>query len=54
MYAGAPLNTPEGFKLGSFCIIDTKPHPQGLTIFEKQTLRELADMVVERLVMRKR
>jgi len=54
MYAGAPLITPEGFKLGSFCIIDTKPRPEGLTIFEKQTLRELADMVMERLVMRKR
>ncbi|GMH53039.1 hypothetical protein TrST_g11044 [Triparma strigata] len=53
MYAGTPLVMPEGYKLGSFCIIDNKPKPEGLTIFEKQTLRELADMVVERLVMRK-
>lgn len=53
MYAGTPLIMPEGYKLGSFCIIDSKPKPEGLTIFEKQTLRELADMVVERLVLRK-
>ena len=53
-YAGCPLVTPEGYKLGSFCIIDTKPNVNGLNLSQKQTLRELTAMVVEQLVERKR
>ncbi len=53
-YAGVPLLSPEGYKLGTFCIIDSKPRPQGLSLNEKQNLRELADMAVDVMVSRKK
>jgi len=53
-YAGVPLTSPEGYKLGTFCIIDSKPRPQGLSLNEKQNLRELADMVMDTMVSRKK
>eukprot|EP00550_Attheya_septentrionalis_P005297 CAMPEP_0198289726 /NCGR_PEP_ID=MMETSP1449-20131203/7816_1 /TAXON_ID=420275 /ORGANISM="Attheya septentrionalis, Strain CCMP2084" /LENGTH=885 /DNA_ID=CAMNT_0043988103 /DNA_START=300 /DNA_END=2954 /DNA_ORIENTATION=- len=53
-YAGAPLICPEGYKLGTLCIIDQKPHPNGLSLSEKQNLRELAALVVDSMVNRKR
>ncbi len=53
-YAGCPLVTPDGFKLGTLCIIDTKPWPQGLNLYEKQNLLELANMVMDTIVMRKK
>eukprot|EP00551_Chaetoceros_affinis_P011307 CAMPEP_0203676774 /NCGR_PEP_ID=MMETSP0090-20130426/25726_1 /ASSEMBLY_ACC=CAM_ASM_001088 /TAXON_ID=426623 /ORGANISM="Chaetoceros affinis, Strain CCMP159" /LENGTH=867 /DNA_ID=CAMNT_0050543433 /DNA_START=12 /DNA_END=2615 /DNA_ORIENTATION=+ len=53
-YAGIPLVTPEGFKLGTLCIIDTKPWPHGLTLCEKQNLLELAAMVMDTIVLRKK
>jgi len=53
-YAGAPLISPEGLKLGTFCIIDAKPRPDGLSLGDKQNLRELAAMVMETMVTRKK
>lgn len=53
-YAGVPLLSPEGYKLGTFCIIDSKPHPEGLSLNEKQNLRELAAMVMDTMVSRKK
>ena len=52
-YAGAPLITPSGFKLGTFCIIDNRPRKSGLTLSEKQSLRELTEMVMDYMVNRK-
>ena len=52
-YAGVPLVTPNNHKLGTFCIIDVKPRPHGLTLAEKQNLRELTDMVMDTMVHRK-
>ena len=52
-YAGAPLTCPEGYKLGTLCIIDTKTRPSGLSLTEKQNLRELAALVIEKMVHRK-
>ena len=40
--------------MGTFCIIDSKPRPQGLSLNEKQNLRELADMVMDTMVSRKK
>ena len=42
-YAGAPIISPEGYKLGAFCIIDNvNPHPEGLTIAQQEKLQEYA------------
>ena len=52
-YAGVPLVSPNGYKLGTFCIIDRKPRPKGLSLTDKQNLRELTDMVMDTMVHRK-
>jgi len=52
-YAGAPLVCPEGYRLGTLCVIDTKVREGGLTMSEQQTLRELTAMVVEEMVRRR-
>lgn len=43
-YAGAPLTTPDGYKLGTLCIIDRVPRK--LSTEEKSLLKNLANMVV--------
>ncbi len=53
-YAGAPLVTPDGFKLGTFCIIDTKPWPKGLNMSQKLNLLEMSSMVMDTIVLRKK
>jgi CheY-like chemotaxis protein/signal transduction histidine kinase len=53
-YAGAPLECPEGYKLGTLCLIDIKTRPDGLSLEEKQNLRELASLVVDAMVGRRR
>lgn len=53
-YAGVPLVSPRGYKLGTFCIIDPEPRPNGLGLNEKQNLRELAEMVMDAMVHRKK
>mmetsp|Transcript_47018 Transcript_47018/g.98604 ORF Transcript_47018/g.98604 Transcript_47018/m.98604 type:complete len:1018 (-) Transcript_47018:48-3101(-) len=53
-YAGVPLVTSRGYKLGTFCIIDPKPRPAGLSLVEKQNLRELTEMVMDTIVHRKK
>lgn len=51
-YAGAPLRTAEGLVLGTLCVIDKKPRPQGLSGAQKHNLRLLADQVLTLLEMR--
>lgn len=46
-YAGAPLITPEGHRLGSLCVIDHRP--RDLTATETALLADLASMVVDTL-----
>lgn len=53
-YAGVPLVSPEGAKLGTFCLLDRKPRPQGLSIQDERKLKTMAKQVMERLVKRKR
>ena len=49
-YAGAPLITSDGFRLGSLCVIDTVPHQ--LNDAQVATLESLAAIVIEALEAR--
>jgi CheY-like chemotaxis protein/GAF domain-containing protein len=49
-YASAPMTCPEGYRLGTLCILDTEPRPEGLTLGEKQNLSELAGMIMDVMV----
>jgi GAF domain-containing protein len=51
-YAGAALVSPEGPKLGTLCIIDMKPRPEGLTKAEQLRLSEMAAEVVYLMISR--
>ncbi|KAL3943069.1 MAG: hypothetical protein SGBAC_002846 [Bacillariaceae sp.] len=53
-YAGAPLVSPEGYKLGTLCILDRTARPNGLTLVEEENLLDLASMVVKAAVDHKR
>tara|TARA_R110002167_G_scaffold63058_4_gene177879 strand:- start:494 stop:2428 length:1935 start_codon:yes stop_codon:yes gene_type:complete len=52
-YAGARLVTGEGLPLGSLCVIDTEPRPQGLTASQTQALEVLARQVMSLLELRR-
>ena len=47
-YAGAPLEAPNGHKLGTLCVIDRVPRQ--LSDEEKAMLKNLADMVVDEMI----
>jgi signal transduction histidine kinase len=49
-YAGAPLRTREGHKLGTICVIDRVP--RAITAEETETLADLAGIVVDELELR--
>lgn len=52
-YAGAPLVTPDDFVIGALCIIDVVPRPDGLTGDERQSLQDLACLVMTQLEVRR-
>ena len=52
-YAGAPLRAPSGHIVGSLCVIDGKPRPEGLTEIQAGGLRSLARQVVSQLELRR-
>ncbi len=50
-YAGAPLRTREGFQLGTFCVMDSKPR-EGLTVNQLESLERFAKLAVSMLERR--
>lgn len=51
-YAGAPLLTPSGHRLGSLCVIDTRPR-HDFTTKDTASLKGLATLVMDRLELRR-
>jgi signal transduction histidine kinase/CheY-like chemotaxis protein len=49
-YAGVPITTPKGLKIGAFCVLDDKPH-QGLANKEIDLLNEMGAAVMSHLDM---
>lgn len=49
-YAGMPINTPDGYKIGTLCVIDDKPMELDAAAFDR--LRSLARIVEVRLAER--
>jgi tRNA A-37 threonylcarbamoyl transferase component Bud32 len=49
-YAGVPLRTPDGYNLGTFCILDRKPRT--FTDEDTRTLQDLAAIVMNDLELR--
>lgn len=47
-WASAPLITHDGFNIGNFCLVDSKPH-QDLNAEQRATIADLAAMVVDEL-----
>ncbi|KAB1087515.1 GAF domain-containing protein [Neorhizobium galegae] len=52
-YAGAPLITPDEVIIGTLCVIDVEPRPQGLEEGQKAALQALARQVIALLEMRR-
>ncbi len=50
-YAGAPITSSQGYRLGTVCIIDSEPHPD-LSLDDRTTLRDLAALASEELELR--
>jgi hypothetical protein len=51
-YAAVPLRTKNGVSIGTLCVADPSPKPQGLTDEEKVTLSHMGDLVMDYLVMK--
>jgi signal transduction histidine kinase/ActR/RegA family two-component response regulator len=52
-YAGVVLRTPDGFPLGTLCVLDTVARPQGVTELQLFALKTLASQVMSQLQLRK-
>ncbi len=52
-YAGALLKTEEGLPLGTVCVLDREPRPEGITEHQRYTLEVLARVVMTQMEMRR-
>ncbi len=52
-YAGELLTTPEGVALGTLCVLDLAPRPQGLTAQQEQVLETMARQVMSLIELHK-
>lgn len=52
-YGGAVLETAEGLPLGTMCVLDRKPRPEGLTETQEHALEALARQVMAQLELRR-
>lgn len=52
-YAGALLETPEGLPLGTVCVLDSAPRPEGLSPRQLRALRALAAQTMAHLELRR-
>ena len=52
-YAGARLDTPEGLPLGTICVLDYQPRPEGLTSEQREVLRALARQTMAHLELKR-
>mgnify|MGYP001339338497 CR=1 FL=1 len=52
-YAGRLLTTPNGLPLGTLCVLDTEPRPEGLTDLQAMALETLAGQVMTQLELRR-
>ena len=50
-YAGAPLKTADGFRLGTLCVMDRQP--RAFSKADRKTLADLAAIVVDELTLRR-
>ncbi len=52
-YAGRLLKTPEGLPLGTLCVLDTKPRPEGLNELQAMALDTMARQVMSQMELRR-
>ena len=52
-YAGAVLETPAGQRVGTICVLDRKPRPEGLSDRQAFTLKALARQIVTQFELRR-
>ena len=52
-YAGVLLRTPEGIPLGTLCVLDLRPRPDGITVQQRLALRTLGDQIMALLELRR-
>ncbi|HEY8381302.1 MAG TPA: HWE histidine kinase domain-containing protein [Microvirga sp.] len=52
-YAGALLETPDGLPLGTVCVLDYSPRPEGITTEQAEVLRALARAAMAQIELRR-